>query len=129
MNDDSDTVLSQFGERAGLAGLIFDSHDQVVFRSATTAYLMGLERTEREILVYVTMLLNHDAGEWLMRAYQQAHHVHSGQWPVQPALREIDSRRHLLVLTRLPRNEFIETRLQHTFSYLTQWLDKLREKA
>ena len=82
MSDHSDAVLRQFGEDAGFEGLAFNAHDHVVVHAKSTARLFGLERTEREILIYVTMPLDYDAGEWMMRAYRRAHHTLAGQWPV-----------------------------------------------
>ena len=127
--NDPNTILRQFGERAGMDDLVFDTHGHVVFRTGPAGRLLGLERAGEEVLIYVAMPLDYDAGEWLMRAYKRAHHSRAGEWPVQSALRELDQRWHLLALVRVSDAEFTENRLQQTLDYLSLWLDALRDDA
>ncbi|MBJ7263406.1 MAG: hypothetical protein JHC61_06570 [Burkholderiaceae bacterium] len=124
---DPNTILRNFGERAGMDDLVFDTHGHVVFRAGPAGRLLGLERAGEEVLIYVAMPLDYDTGEWLMRAYKRAHHSRGGEWPVQPALRELDDRRYLLALVRVADTEFTDHRLQQTLDYLSRWLDALRD--
>lgn len=126
---DEDAVLRRFGESAGIPGLAFHARNHVVFRTVATGRIFGLERSNHEILVYVMTPLDYDAGSWLLRAYRRAHYSRSTGAQVQPALREIDNKRHLLVLTRMSKTEFDETRLQQAFDFLVAWLDSLSEEV
>ena len=117
-------ILQLFGESAGLPGLRFDARGQVVFRTATDR-LLGLERTDREILVYAALPVRYDSGNWLLRACKRAHHSRLGDWPIQPALREYEGTPHLLALVRVAEHEFTEQRLRQTLESLSQWLDAL----
>ena len=126
---DPDTIVRRFGERAGMDDLAFDARGQVVFRAGPAGRLLGLERTGEEVLIYVAMPLDYDAGEWMIRAYKRAHHSRNGEWPVQPAQRELDDRRYLQALARLTETEFTDTRLQQMLDYLTRWLDALLDDA
>lgn len=123
-----DTVLRQFGDAAGMTGLAFDARGQAVFR-ADSGRLLGMERAEGEVLVYVALPLDYDAGAWLLRACKRAHHSRLDDWPVQPALREHEQRQHLLALTRIPEPEFTDTRLRQALEYLSRWLDAMRAEV
>ncbi len=119
-----DAILQQFGETAGIPGLVFDARGQVVFRTEP-GRLLGLEQTGREILVYAALPVRYDSGDWMRRACKRAHHSYLGDWPVQPALREYDGVAHLLALIRLDEHAFTEPRLRQALEYLSQWLDAL----
>lgn len=117
-------VLQQFGETVGIPDLAFNAQGQAVFRTEH-GRLLGLEHVRHEILVYAALPVRYDSGDWLRRACKRAHHTRSGDWPVQPALREYDGTPHLLALVRLPEQELTEHRLRHTLEYLSGWLDAL----
>ena len=120
-----DTVVRQFGERAGISDLAFDTRGHIVFQAAP-GRLLGMERSAGEVLIYVAQPQDYDAGDWMMRACQRAHYSRASDWPVQPALREHGDRQYLLALTRIAEHEFNEQRLQQALDFLSHWLDALR---
>ena len=123
--NDPDLALRQFGERAGMSELSFDARGQIVFR-AEPGRLVGMERADQEVLIYVAEPLDYDAGDWMMRACQRAFYGVAGEWPVQTALRDYDNSLHGLALTRIAEAEFTDVRLQQALDYLSHWLDALR---
>jgi type III secretion system chaperone SycN len=121
-----DVTLRQFGEGAGMPGLAFDARGQAVFRTES-GQLLGMERASGEVLVYVALPLDYDAGAWLLQACKAAHHSRLDDWPVQAALREHEGRQHILALTRIAEPEFTDIRLAQALEYLSRWLDASRE--
>lgn len=125
---DTDDILRQFGETAGIADLSFDSRGQVVFRTGQ-GRLLGLERAIPNILVYAALPVRYEAGEWLLKACKRAHYSQADDWPVQPALREYDGVPYLLTLVWLDESEFTERRLLAVLHYLSRWLDALYDES
>lgn len=122
-------TLRQFGEDAGIPNLTFDARGQAVLRTESGRQI-GVELAEREILVYVSLPLDYDAGAWMQRAWKRAHHGRQGEWPVQAALREQpEGGQRLLALTRVTEPEFTPLRLRQALEYLSSWLDEIRHDA
>ena len=122
-------TLRQFGEDAGIPNLAFDARGQAVLRTESGRQI-GVELAEREILVYVSLPLDYDAGAWIQRAWKRAHHGYQGEWPVQAALREQpEGGQRLLALTRVTEPEFTPLRLRQALEYLSSWLDDVRRDA
>lgn len=123
----ADTTLRDFGRTAGIPDLAFDARGQVVFRTES-GRMTGMERAGGDILVYATLPADYDTGAWLLRACKRAHHSRLEDWPIQPALRDLDGRPHLLALTRIAQDEFTTQRLNQALEYLSRWLDELRNE-
>ena len=120
-------TLRQFGEDAGMPNLAFDARGQAVLRMESGRQI-GVELADREILVYVSLPLDYDAGAWLQRAWKHAHHGRQGDWPVQAALREQPGGGwRLLALTRVAEPEFTPLQLRQALEYLSHWLDAVRD--
>lgn len=120
-------ALRQFGEETGMPNLAFDARGQAVLRTESGRQI-GIELADREILVYVSLPLDYDAGAWLLRAWKHAHHARQGDWPVQAALREhAGGGWRLLALTRVAEPEFTALRLRQALEYLSRWLDTVRD--
>jgi type III secretion system chaperone SycN len=80
-----ETALRQFGEEAGIPNLSFDARGHAALRMESGRQV-EVELAEREILVYVSLPLDHDAGAWLQRAWKHTH--------TTPARATGPSRRH-----------------------------------
>jgi type III secretion system chaperone SycN len=125
---DPQATLRQFGDEAGMPGLAFDARGHAVVQTESGRQ-WGVERAGRELLVYVAQPLEYDAGAWLLRAFQRAHHARLHDWPVQAALREQADGQRLLALTRIAEAEFTTRRLREAFEYLSHWLDAVRDDS
>lgn len=122
-------TLRQFGEDAGIANLAFDARGQAVLQTESGRQV-GVQLSDREILIYVSLPLDYDAGAWLQQAWKRTHHGHQGDWPVQAALREAPGGGwRLLALTRVTEPEFTPLRLRQALEYLSGWLDAVRDDA
>lgn len=121
-----ESVLREFGEAAGIADLAFSEGGHVDLE-LESGRRISIERSDAEVLVSLSLSVRYDAGDWLLRAWKQAHYSRPQEWPVQAALRESADEVRLVALLRMPQDQFAATRLRQAIEYLSRWLDAVEQ--
>lgn len=119
-------ILERFGAAENLAHLELDTSGCAAI-SISADRTLAVEQSDAQVLVYVLQAVDHEAGPMIVRAMRAAHHQISPGRCVQTALRTMDNRLHLLVLTRISNRDLDERSLRDAISSLSAWLDTVAE--
>ncbi len=121
-----DETLAAWGERLGMPALRFDGRGAAMLKIGN-GRLLGLERGDADVLVYLAEPLGYDAGTALVQAFKHAHFSRHGDVPVQVATREQQGERSLLALVRISHDDFTVLRLEQTVDHLSRWFTTLHD--
>jgi type III secretion system chaperone SycN len=117
-----DQTLAEFGRSLGVGPLSFDGRASIGLRVGSVGDLI-LERTEREVLVALARDRPPPRSELLRQALELCHERRELRHPVHAGLQGGD---RLVLLTRLPREEFTLTSLGHALEELSQIHGQIR---
>ena len=109
-----DDTLRELGRSMGLDSLAFDANGVVQLAFERTGTL-GLERLEREILIYLRRPLSHPDAATLRRALSLCHYDENAPFCVQPAL-QADGQ--LLFALRIGHPEFQLPLIERALAFL-----------
>lgn len=123
-----DDTLGQFGEQLGLPGLCLGAHG-VAQLELQAGGLLAVEPAPggADVLVYLGRPLGFDGSTVLRQALARAHHAAAHPTPVQLAVRGDGPDALLLVLVRVPAQEFSVHALGRAVEYLGRWSDGARD--